>query len=375
MSELRELTCSILRGGTSKGVFLLEDQLPPPGERRDAVLKAVMGSPDRRQINGLGGADILTSKVAIIGKSDDPAIDVRYTFAQVGIEQDIVNYDGNCGNIAAAVGPFAMEHGFANSNEGITKISVFNTNVKKILTIEVPVQNKQPKMEGDFKIAGVPGAGAKVMVDFSKTAGSLTGKLFPTGNKCDLLDVNGFGKVEVSILDLANPVVFVRAEAFGMVGTEMPAEVESDKARIDLFESLRQSAARMIGMKTSPFVPFFCTIGAPASYARFGDGGLVSQHDCDLVSRLVGFGRMHKAYPGTGAACIAVASRIKGTVVSSVLQNDSISNCHLLKIGHPSGVMDVEIEMNNDEEPKRVAIGRTWKKIMEGKVFIPERYF
>lgn len=372
----KKIPCTIMRGGTSKGIFLSGKDLPPPGPLRDAVIKEIMGTPDRRQINGLGGGDILSSKVAIIDPPTHPDADVDYTFVQVGIEQDLVSYSGNCGNISAAVGPFAIEAGLIPASGSTCTVKIHNTNVKKIIKAEVPLRNGKALSEGDFQIDGVPGSGAKTMLDFSETCGTLGKRILPTGKPVDLIHVQGIGEVSVSIVDVANPTVFVRARDIGMRGDEMPDFIESNKKRLDTFETIRGITAKMLGLvsdeneafEKTPYIPFFCFISEPVSYRTF-NGKNVEKHEMDISARLVGFKKTHKTFPGTGAACLGVASQIEGTVVSEMLRQEGREN-KIIRIAHPCGVMNIEIEMNAGKQPIRAAFGRTWRKIMDGNVYI-----
>jgi 2-methylaconitate cis-trans-isomerase PrpF len=382
--QSRAVRCWILRGGTSKGVFLLEDELPPAGPVRDRVIKAIMGTPDPRQIDGLGGADLLTSKVALLGRSTRPDADVDYTFAQVGIDQDTVSYEGNCGNISAAVGPFAIERGWVPAREPVTVVRVFNTNIQKLLRVEVPVADGAPLSEGDYAIDGVPGTGARLMLDFAESVGSLGKGLCPTGRRREELLVEGLGALTVSIVDLSNPVVFVRAEDLGLSGTELPAEVERDSALVERLELIRGTAAAKLGLVSdprgalsrSPYIPFFCMVAGPRDSVTLGGRGRVLAAEVDVVARLVGFKKMHKTFPGTGAVCLAAAARLEGTVVEEVARSGvGLARAGVIRIGHPAGRMEVEIEMSPDQAPLRAAFGRTWRMLLEGRVFVRERAF
>ncbi len=356
MKNSKVVPCSIVRGGTSKGVFFLSKDLPKEKIKRDQVIKELMGTPDKRQINGLGGGDILTSKVAIIELSKEPHADISYTFAQVGIEENIISYDGNCGNISAAVGPFAILKGLIKAQEPFTNIRILNTNINKIIHAKVPTSEGSALSHGEYSIDGVPGSGAKIDLDFSASVGSLTAGLLPTGKKKERLN-----KYDVSFIDLANPMVFFRAEDFGLTGAESAEELGADRQRIELFEELRGLAAKRLGFvkkhqnafEKSPYIPFFCIVGKPTN------------NNMDITARLIGFKKIHKAFPGTGAACLAAASHIPGTIPYEFARKNSP-----LKIGHPSGVMPVEIEVSEEGVIKKAAFGRTWRMIMEGEAFL-----
>ena len=222
------LPAMIIRGGTSKGVYLLEEDLPEDKSQWDSLLLSMMGSPDKKQIDGLGGAQSVTSKVAIVKKSSREDADVDYTFAQVSVDKDLVSYKGNCGNISSGVGPFAIEKGLIKTKEGTTPVRIFNTNTNKVIIADVQTEKGSVVYDGDFAIAGVPGTAAPIKLKFVEPAGTLGNGLLPTGNVVDILEVPNFGKVEVSIVDAANPLVFVKAKDMGMTGLELPEEV-SDK--------------------------------------------------------------------------------------------------------------------------------------------------
>ncbi|MGI6423656.1 MAG: PrpF domain-containing protein [Tepidanaerobacteraceae bacterium] len=263
--QMNKFRVAIYRGGTSKGIFINRNQLPKDPLKRDRIINAIFGSPDLRQIDGLGGADVLTSKLAIIGPSTRPDADIDYTFAQVSFETEFVDYSGNCGNISSAVGPYAIDEGFVDPVEPITKVKIHLTNTGNIIVAEVPVVDGKASVEGDCKIDGVPGTGSKIMLDFSDLAGAFTGNLLPTGNAKDVLDLPGYGKFTVSIVDAANPLVFIRAEELGLTGTETADEIETDKALMEKIERIRGAVAEKIGMveswdqaaKKTPYIPFF----------------------------------------------------------------------------------------------------------------------
>ena len=221
-TEAIRISCAIMRGGTSKGVFVKEADMPADRETRDKAILALFGTPDVRQIDGLGGADVLTSKFAMIGPPSRDDADVDYTFVQVGIANATLDYNGNCGNISAAVGPYAIQEGLVRAVEPVTVVRIHNTNTGKVLTAHVPIVNGHPAIEGDDVVTGVPRTGAGIFLDYSETAGAVTGALLPTGQPFDELEVAGVGTVPVTLSDVANPVVYLLADDVGMVGTESP---------------------------------------------------------------------------------------------------------------------------------------------------------
>ena len=249
---MKKIRCVILRGGTSKGVYFREEDLPKDPEERKRTILRVFGSPDKRQIDGLGGADALTSKTAIVGMSKRDDCDVDYTFGQVSIDTPNIFTKGICGNITSGVGPFAIDEGLVKAVEPETVVRIFNTNTNRIITERVPVRNGRALTEGDYEIAGVPGKGAKVSLDFSNSVGAITGKLLPTGNVLDTIEVKGNGKVEVSIVDCCQVQVFIRPEDVGMTGLETPYEIDANADLLERLEAVRGTVAALIGLCSSP---------------------------------------------------------------------------------------------------------------------------
>ena len=346
------LRCTIMRGGTSKAVFLREEDLPPVGQERDRLILRVFGSPDKRQIDGLGGADPLTSKLAIIGPPRVANTDVTYTFGQVEIDRPHVDYKSLCGNISAAVGQYAIEMGLVEAVEPITRVRAYTTNLNRVLTIEVPVRDGKPMRTGSYRVPGVPGTGARILLDFADTAGGATGSLLPTGNPTDVLNVPGVGPIEMSLVDIGNAHVFVRARDVGLRGTETPAEIDADTGLLERLEAIRGAGAFRMGMVTSPAAarsespatPIIGIISPPADYIGHLDGVAVTADEVDLVSRLLFMQIAHKTYAGTSTACTGVAARIPGTIVHQALRESAHHRIEI-RIGHPAGAIDTEAEV------------------------------
>ena len=374
------IRCAIVRSGTSKGVFLLENDLPKDPAERKRVIQRVFGSPDPRQIDGLGGADTLTSKLAIVGISSREDADVDYTFAQVGIDRDVVDFGGNCGNISSGVGPFAIDAGLVPAVEPVTTVRIHQVNTDRILTAEVPVRNGKACVLGDFAIDGVPGTGAKITMDFSDTVGSATGELLPTGNVVDEIEFEG-RSYPVSIVDAGIPVVFIAAESLDLQGNETAAKIDADAHLLRTIEAIRSRAAVKIGLgktpedvtQNSPYAPFFSIVSAPQGYTT-PLGKQIAASDVDLVVRLLFMQKMHKTHPGTGAVCTAAAIRIPGSIPWQKLRR-SADDAKLIHLGHPAGIMDVE-SLSHMEGASvvmdKLAFYRTARKIMDGCVYIPD---
>lgn len=370
------LPCSVIRGGTSKGVYFLESVLPPAGELRDDILLAVFGSPDLRQIDGLGGANSLTSKVCIIGPSNRPDADVDYTFGQVAVDRAIIDWRGNCGNLTAGVGIFAIEQNLLKVTEPETTVRIFNTNSQKVIHATYRVQDGKVLSDGDYAIPGVPGTSARIKIDFFDPAGSITGKLLPTGNPKDVIDLGEKGRFTVSIVDAGNPVVYLVPAEIGLKGTELPVEVEGMPETLRLIEEIRSTAAEMIGIvpdrkiatSKSPAYPKIGFVSAPADYIN-PEGKLIHAQEVDLVARLASMQKMHRAYMITGAVSTGAAANIPGTVVHDVI-SERAKHCNTLIIGNPYGPMEVTVDLKNGVIEKE-GVYRTARKILDGLVYIP----
>jgi 2-methylaconitate cis-trans-isomerase PrpF len=327
-----------------------------------------MGSPDPRQIDGLGGADPLTSKICIIGPGAAHAADVDYTFGQVGIEEPFVAFSTNCGNLSAAVGVYAIEEGYVAAREPTTTVRIYNTNTRQILLAHVPVRAGAAAVAGDYAIPGVPGTGAEIRLDFSQTTGSTAGKLLPTGNRRDHLFVPELGRViEVSILDVAKPTLFFRAEDVGITGTESPDQFTPEL--LNLFWAIRGAAAEAIGLGRNSRMPTPVAVAPPASYTDYMTKKEIAAETMSFAARRV-LGpppRVHKAFAATGAVCTAVAAQLPGTVLHevSVDRGDNI-----VRIGHPTGVFPVHARLAADGTVLEVSYSRTARRLMEGQAFV-----
>lgn len=370
MSEQMRIRFVLIRGGTSKAVFLRRHELPADPVLRDAVILELFGSPDARQIDGLGGADLLTSKLAIIGAATTDA-DLDYTFGQVSITENLISYDMNCGNISAGVGAYAVDEGLVEPDENHAHVRIYNTNTARILLADVPVVDGLAAVAGSFQMDGVPGTGAAILLDYQHTAGGATGALLPTGRVRDALAVPELSTtVDVSIVDIGNLCVFFPAKGAGMTGLENSATLTGDQ--IAAVSSIQAAAARRLGIATGGLVPIPVAVAAPASYTAYGSGRVVGCDQMSLLARVVG-GRpmaMHKAYPGTAGVCTAVAARIQGSVVAEVAVP---SDGDTLTVGHPSGTMPIWARVRaaaGELVVERAAYARTARRLAEGYAFV-----
>ncbi|CAE8606717.1 unnamed protein product [Polarella glacialis] len=381
----RAIPTCLMRGGTSKGIFLYAKDLPPAGPLRDAVILRIFGSPDVRQIDGLAGADVLTSKLAIIGPPSVPGADVDYTFGQVSFVKPQVDYGGNCGNLSSAVGPFVIDEGIVPpppDGQDTVTINIHNTNTGAILRATVSVSGGRVCVDGDTEIGGVPGSGARIDLDFSATQGSVTGALLPTGLRVEQLLVPGAEDgsreaeelLEATLLDAGQPMVFVDAAALLGAGSgpfdvaEAAARLDADQALLRRVERLRGAAAVRMGIvgrwqdaeSLSPYTPFVALVAPPPPGAAAA---------WDLSAVCVFMQRVHKAYAVTGSVATTAAALLPGTLPHRMARPTD----GLLRIGHPSGVMEVHGAVEDGSQPKllKAAITRTARRLMDGNAYIP----
>ena len=357
---LRAIPCTLMRGGTSKGLYFNAHHLPATRAARDAVLLAAMGSPDARQIDGVGGAHPLTSKVALVSPSSRPDADVDYLFLQVAVDKAEVSDSQNCGNILAGVGPWAIEQALVPVAGAITPVRIHMVNTSSIAVAHVRTPGGQVEYEGDARIDGVPGTAAAIDIDFLDVAGSSCGSLFPTGQTCD--SVEG---IEVTCVDNGMPVVLMRASDFGKTGGEAPETLEADAVLKSRVEAIRLAlGARMnLGDVKKKTVPKMCLI-SPARHGGVLDTRTFIPH------------RVHEAIGVLGAVSVATACVTPGSVAAAVSRIAPQSGLHQLEIEHPTGFFTVtlEIALDGDRvEVLRSALLRTARKLMQGEVFVPAR--
>jgi methylitaconate Delta-isomerase len=369
---MTKLRCVIVRGGTSKAVFFHENELPQDIQERTRVILKVFGSPDKRQIDGLGGADILTSKVAIISPPSGNDADVEYVFGQVGIDKSVIDFGNICGNISSAVGPFAIDEGLVKAKEPVTTVRIYCPNVNKYLTADVEVLNGKAVYEGDFEIDGVPGSGSKISLDYSDTEGAVTGHLLPTGNRTDELHIKGFGTLRASIIDVASLAVFVKASDFGLKGPESPIELDNNKKLLEDLYMIRRHVQELVHLKEDSEQPMVVLVQKPVPWVSFASGQTIDPEHADLLCKVYTPHGMHKAYPGTGCIVTGAAAKIKGTIVNDILSEEQKTKSEII-IGHFSGTVPVEVSAQDEGgvfKLEKATIFRTARRIMDGYVYI-----
>ncbi len=366
----KKIRAVFMRGGTSRALFFHAADVPAPGPARDRVLLAALGSPDPygRQLDGLGGGISSLSKACIIGPPTHAGADVDYTFAQVDVKAPVVDYQGNCGNCSSAVGPFAIDERLVKLESpdfaGETLVRIHNTNTRKLIVAHVPVQDGEAAVDGDFELAGVPGRGARIALDFLDPGGAGTGRLLPTGAPRETI-----GGLDASLVDATNPVVFVRAKDVGLEGTETPQAIDADRALAARLEALRVDAARRMGIPGSAAVPKIAMVAASADFMAL-DGTRHDAQGVDVIARVISMGNCHRAFALTAAMCLAVAARIEGTLVHECVGRVGGD----VRLGHPSGVLPIAARVETrDGRPwaLSVTVYRTARRLMEGYVRIP----
>lgn len=378
MRRRTHFQCTIMRGGTSKGIFLMKRELPDDPVLRDRIVLAIFGSPDIRQIDGLGGADSLTSKLALISPPEGPDRDVDYTFGAVGIDRAFVDYSANCGNISSAVGPYAIERGLVHPEEPFTTVRIFNTNTRKMIHAKIPVRKGKVISDGDYAIDGVPGTGARIELSFMDPGGAATGSLLPTGKVVDELVLETGERLKATIVDAGNPTAFIRAEDINLTGTELPLVFDQDMEKRTFLEALRNRIGESAGIPKSPSIPKIVFVSPSRDYTAL-NGMEVKKEEVDVVARALAMGKMHKTFPITASIPAAIASILQGSIVNETLKSPPKGDLERrLVIGHPSGKFEVEVRAKQEAERVQIiscTIGRTARKIMEGKVFVSRRVY
>ena len=385
-----KVPATYMRGGTSKGVFFRLQDLPEaaqqPGSARDALLLRVIGSPDPygKQIDGMGGATSSTSKTVIISKSTQPGHDVDYLFGQVSIDQAFVDWSGNCGNLSAAVGPFAISNGLIDPSrlpkDGIATIRIWQANIQKTIIAHVPMTNGAVQETGDFELDGVTFPAAEVQLEFMDPAAEeegAGGAMFPTGQVVDDLEVPGVGTLKATMINAGIPTIFVNADAIGYTGTELQEAINSDPKALAMFETIRAYGAVRMGLikdmseaakrQHTPKVAF---VAAPKEYVS-SSGKVVKAGDVDLLVRALSMGKLHHAMMGTAAVAIGTAAAIPGTLVNVAAGGGERT---AVRFGHPSGTLRVGAEAVQEEgewQVKKAIMSRSARVLMEGWVRVP----
>ncbi|SAL01877.1 AcnD-accessory protein PrpF [Caballeronia pedi] len=386
-----KIAATYMRGGTSKGVFFRLNDLPEaarvPGPARDALFLRVIGSPDPygKQIDGMGGATSSTSKTVIVSKSTRPGHDVDYLFGQVAIDKPFVDWSGNCGNLSAAVGPFAIASGLVDPervpDNGIAIVRIWQANIGKTIIAHVPMASGAVQEIGDFELDGVTFPAAEVQLEFLDPAAEeegAEGAMFPTGNLVDDLEVPGIGTFKATMINAGIPTIFVNADAIGYKGTELQDAINGDDAALKRFETIRAYGALRMGLIRNldeiakrQHTPKIAFVARPAEYVA-SSGKRIGADDVDVLVRAMSMGKLHHAMMGTAAVAIGTAAAIPGTLVNLAAGGGERQS---VRFGHPSGTLRVgaeAIESNGEWQVKKAIMSRSARVLMEGRVYVPD---
>ncbi len=385
-----KIPATYLRGGTSKGVFFRLQDLPAQaqtsGAARDALLMRVIGSPDPygKQIDGMGGATSSTSKTVIVSKSTKPDHDVDYLFGQVSIDKAFIDWSGNCGNLSAAVGPFAISSGLIDAKQlpqnGMAIVRIWQANISKTIIAHVPMVNGAVQETGDFELDGVTFPAAEVQLEFMDPAAEEEGgggAMFPTGHVIDELDVPGVGKLQATMINAGIPTIFIKADAIAYTGTELQEAINSDSKALAMFETIRAHGALRMGLikhideaATRQHTPKVAFVAPPKDYTS-SSGKQVKASDIDLLVRALSMGKLHHAMMGTAAVAIGTAAAIPGTLVNLAAGG---GEREAVRFGHPSGTLRVGAQasqVNGEWSVKKAIMSRSARVLMEGWVRVP----
>lgn len=384
MTQLR-IPAVFMRGGTSKGVFFVTDDLPADVAARDRILLRVIGSPDRygKQIDGMGGASSSTSKVVLVSRSSRPDCDVDYLFGAVAVDQPVIDWSGNCGNLSAAVGPFAIQAGLMDAPaDGLATVRIWQANIARKILAHVPMREGKVQETGDFELDGVTFPAAEILLEFldpgARDDGTEGGALFPSGSTIDTLTVPGLGEIPATLINAGNPTIFIDPSHLGLNGTELPAEINTDPNLLARAEATRAAGAVAMGLvataaeatQSRPHTPKLALVAQPADY-RASDGKQVLAADIQLLARIFSMGRLHHAMTGTGAVAIAAAAVIPGTIVQRAARPGLAKQ---ICVGHPSGTLRVGAEAQQVSGAwvvSKVTMSRSARILMEGWVRVP----
>ncbi|HYF60828.1 MAG TPA: 2-methylaconitate cis-trans isomerase PrpF [Burkholderiaceae bacterium] len=380
--SVRRIPAVHMRGGTSKGLFFHARDLPASPRARDALLLRAIGSPDpyARHTDGLGGATSSTSKVVLVSRSERPGCDVDFLFGQVAIDAPVIDWSGNCGNLSAAVGPFAIAEGLCPAPpDGAARVRIWQANLGERIDAFVPMRGGEVVETGSFVEDGVPFPGAEIRLEFLEPAE----ELFPTGLPRETLEVPGHGRIEATLVTAGNPTVFVRAEALGLDGRETAGDVDRNRGLLERLEAIRARAAVRMGLAASaeeatrsrPATPKVAWVARPAAF-RSSAGVEVPADSIDVLARIMSMGKLHHAFTGTGSIALAVAAAVPGTVVADAARTlPGVAT----RIGHASGTIAVGAEVScspgADGRPRwtvdKCVLSRSARRLMRGEVFVP----
>lgn len=374
------IPCSVYRGGTSRGLFFKKEDLPENIQERNRIFLKGIDSYNPSQVNGLGGTTSSTSKVCVLGRSSQEKIDADWTFYQLGVAQEVVDDKGTCGNLMAAVGAFAVDEGFVEVDETNEKAEawIYNTNIKKVLHMEIPLSEGKAQVSGDYSMSGVLGTGAMFRVSIMHPGGEQTGSQLSCGNTTEV----SVGKeiYTVTFSDLINPFIFLEGQAVGLVGDELLSEVSQQMEVLKTLNLIRDKMAVTSGMATDelearnekPNVPKIAVV-APAMDYITTDGEKIKKEEVDILVKVVSMGKFHRTSPASGLYNIAACTLLPGTIPNKIAGFGNLEREKMIRIGHPEGIVEVRVTLNPEgDRVEKVGMERTVRRIMKGNLFIPK---
>jgi 2-methylaconitate cis-trans-isomerase PrpF len=376
------IPCSVYRGGTSRGVFFMENDLPKDVSRRHNIFLQAIGSHDVSQVDGLGGRNSHTSKIAVINESSEEGTDIDYTFVQLSTDQNIIDYKGTCENLMSAVGAFAVNENLVPVTEPLTTVRVYNTNIDKYLEIDVSVENGAAAVDGDFYMAGLTRPGAKIVTKILAPGGTLTNATLPHGKQ---FDITADGQLyKISFVDLVNPFVYVKAEDLGLGGNETNETLQNNQKLMDTLEGIRRQAAVTVGLvenseDISASVPKLAIVSSPKDYVT-GTGQTIKSNETDIVTKMISVGNVHHSFAVSGLMNIAAAALLNGTLPDEVCrQKDALQKTqddYTVRVGHPGGVSEVKVALDHTHNDIfYTALDRHARCIIKGDLMIPDSLF
>ncbi|PIC70247.1 PrpF protein [Sporosarcina sp. P16b] len=374
----KAVPCTVYRGGTSRGVFFKESDLPKSKSAQEQIFMSAIDAYNPSQVNGLGSGTSHTSKVIVIRETDSKQACLAYTFYQVGIGEAIVDSAGTCGNLMAAVGAYAIDEGLAKSplTDGICEVIVLNENINRLVRLEVPVVDGVAQVDGDYLMAGIAHTGAKISVSILSPGGGKTGTTFPADTRTDL--VMNEQKVSVTISDIVNPFIFVNAQDFGLDGSESNNILSENQGLLTKLEALRVQGAVVAGMsettdaaKEVPSIPKIALIASPCDYVTTS-GIEVKAEEIDIIARMVSMGKFHRTFAGSGLYNLASTLLINGTIPNDCYTISELKQLQNVRIGHPDGIAEVTVELTSDRgDVAAVGLDRTARRILKGQCYVP----
>jgi probable AcnD-accessory protein PrpF len=376
----RRIPAVYMRGGTSKGVFFDARHLPADAARRDALLLRILGSPDpyARQTDGMGGATSSTSKVVLVSPSQREGCDVDFLFGAVAIDQPLIDWSGNCGNLSSAVGPFAIDQGMVKAVEGYARVRIWQQNIGQRIDAVVPVRGGEPVEDGEFMEDGVPFPGAEIRLEFLEPEAPDAPPLLPTGEVQDTLQIPGIGAIRATLITAGNPTVFVRADVLGLSGRELPAQLGGQQALLARLEAIRAAASVRMGLartpeeatRLRPATPKISWVAPPEGY-RSSAGVEIPAEQIDVLARIMSMGRLHHAFTGTGSIALAAAAALPGSIVEEVARKGDRAP---IRIGHVSGTLRVGAVLSRRDGGwrfEKAVLSRSARRLMSGVLHLP----